>query len=252
MSYHYLYGISRASFPEKELPRGLLNQEVQVMIKDQLCGYYSKIPGSQAELTKFNQIKDQAAHNHPGLAHHQVVSHLASRTDLLPCAYLTGLKDEIQLEKLLRQNQSRLLQTLDKIKDHCEWVLKVKLTKEDDPALSQALIGERESELSPKPGAQYILQKLKEKQEKEAFEAPYRSFYQKIIQRLNTSFARVSPFQVIPEKELLKIIFLIPKKEQSSFKEKLRACQRDAKESQWLSSGPWPCYYFAQINLPQP
>lgn len=241
----YLYCLTSAEDGERFSAPGIggLNDPPYVIAEHGLAAVASNLEGDAPEITK--EIL---------LAHQRVLEEVMQEHPILPIAFGATSDDAEAVRTLLRHNATDIQANLEKVADRVELGLKafwsletiLKEVAETDPEIIHLKeLFRRQPQLAFLPN-QVEAGKLVEAALRHRKEA----YIEEILPHLTSIAADHCLNQELTDEMILNAAFLVDKNRESQFDAAVSfAGERHKDHLQFLYSGPWPPYNFAQLHL---
>ncbi len=174
------------------------------------------------------------------LVHAAVVRSVLDQTTPLPFRFGT-LVTEDQLRSYLKTRREALLENLRRVRGCVE--MNVKIISDRDPA------GEAEEQIAEKPGTSFLLQKRREIVGSEARAGQAKTVADWLEALIGEAVRGTQIKTNITNQLLLAAAHLVERESIGQYRERLKAARAERPELKFLTSGPWPPYSFANIDL---
>jgi hypothetical protein len=227
----YAYCLVDRALEGVEIPSGITGQQVEVLDVDGLFAVVSKLENEVVGVTRENVLRHEA-----------VVRSVLAETSPLPFRFGTLVTKE-SLGSYVKSRGKALLERLDLVRDSIEMSVKIIWqVPADEPATTEmpANVG---------IGAAFLLSKRQEvlgNQKVNALACEIGSWLDRGIGR----FVRRQSVNIQPTQKLvLAASYLIDRPLESDFRTAIGQLEAERPELHFLTSGPWPPYTFANIDL---
>jgi hypothetical protein len=225
----YVYCLTEGieALPEK-LP-GMGGTEVRLFQTENFSLLVSEFSGDVVPVNRENM-----------LVHAAVVRSVLDQTTPLPFRFGT-LVTEDQLRSYLKTQREALLENLLRVRGCVE--MNVKIISDRDP------VEEVEEQLAEKPGTSFLLQKQREITGSEARAAEAKTVADWLEGLMGEGVRGTQIKTNITNQLLLAAAHLVERQSILEYRERLKAARAERPELKFLTSGPWPPYSFANIDL---
>lgn len=230
----YVYCLTEGIDALPHALRGIDGADVRLLKVGDFCLIASSFGGDRVPIDRANL-----------LAHAAVVRNILEQTTPLPFRFGTLVRQE-QLESFLTARHDALKARLDLVRDCVEMSVKVISTANGGECGQPEAANSR---VEDKPGTAFLLQKRREILGGEARAAEA----QKIVSWLQSQIGEfVRETQVttnLTDKLLLATSHLVERGVVEHYRARLKEARLERPELNFLVSGPWPPYSFANIDL---
>jgi Gas vesicle synthesis protein GvpL/GvpF len=184
------------------------------------------------------------------LAHQDVNRQLHEQSDaLIPLAFGTVFRDDARVRAMLREQQTSLLERLDRVRGCSEWVVAVHQTTPPDPQQATSVQELHAQIATAAPGRAHLLRKRLGEVEREAARQLTVEAVERVVQALERSaedvYLEPLPSETV-ERPLLRASVLVRRADEHQFLETVDSLQTQAQRV--LVTGPWPAYRFAGLE----
>ena len=228
---YYAYCVTRREIPEVNRP-GIENQILENLQFDDVIVVVSKFAGDIVQVTRPNV-----------LAHEAVVRAVMSFGTPLPFRFGT-LVSEVGLRNFVEARRQSLVARLDAIQNCVEMSVKIIWPNRPDNSSENAIdtgnVGAGTAFLRNKKQELLGDERLHDEAEE------IRRWLTNGLQgKVRQEFVTVEP----KSKIVVSSAYLIEKSTENEFKNSVKVLQKSRPELHFLTSGPWPPYTFANIDL---
>lgn len=214
--------------------QGIGGAEVRLLKARDLSVLVSGFPGGRVPVNRENV-----------LAHSAVARTLLEQTTPLPFRFGV-LVTEDQLESFVTARHDALKERLDLVRGCVEMSVKV---ISSSPDRKHEQLDELNSGLEDKPGTAFLLEKRRELLGGEARTAEARQLASWLEARLGDLVRTTHISANLTDKLLLATSHLVERGVMEQYRARLKEVRDERQELNFLVSGPWPPYSFANIDL---
>ena len=230
----YLYCVTDSDPNLKEKLKGLGNQIVEVVKSRGLFVLSSKFEGEAVPVTRENVLQHEA-----------VVRKAFSVTTVLPFRFGT-LVTESGLESYLKTRENSLLERLNQVRDCVEMSVKIIWQKSTDIQEAEVAVPEVDAVGA---GTAFLMFKREELLGNDRLEQEAMELEAWLAQGLR-DIVRQEQITIEPRQRLvLSASYLVEQARLTDYRQELGRLQAERANLHFLSSGPWPPYTFANIDL---
>jgi hypothetical protein len=230
----YLYCVTDLDPNLKDELGGVDNQIVEVINNRSLFVIASKFESEAVPVTRANVLQHEA-----------IVRNAFSVTTVLPFRFGT-LVTEAGLEAYLAARESSLLERLEQVRDCVEMSVKIIWQNSSEGEDSTSIVPDLEGVGA---GTAFLMSKREELLGDDRVEQEARELEAWLGHGLR-DLVRQEQITIEPKQRLvLSASYLIERARLTGYRRELARLQAERKNLHFLSSGPWPPYTFANIDL---
>jgi hypothetical protein len=213
--------------------RGIAGGEVRLLKTGDLSVVVSEFDGDKPPINRENVV-----------AHSAVVGNVLNHTTPLPFRF-GALVTREKLESFVTARHDALKARLDHVRGCVEMSVKV-ISKTND---GQPQPDGQASDLENKPGTAFLLEKRQELLGTEARAAEAQQLASWLETQVGDIVRETQTDTNLTDKLLLATSHLVEKGDVEQYRTKLKSARLERPKLNFLVSGPWPPYSFANINL---
>lgn len=230
----YLYCLAEGHFELQDDVSGLDNAKIEILEKGNLSVFFSRFDEAVVPVSRQNVVQ-----------HEKVVRKVFSTATVLPFRF-GALVTEADLDSYLQSRQHALLQRLAMVRDCVEMSVKIIWQNSSNSELTEPAT-ENDAELGV--GTTFLRQKRQELLGSERLDADARELAAWLRRELAPV---VSQEQITLEPKQRLVVaasYLVEKRHVPDYRRELARLQAQRQELHFLTSGPWPPYTFANVDL---
>jgi hypothetical protein len=179
------------------------------------------------------------------LAHSAVARSLLEQTTPLPLRF-GALVTEEQVRNFVAARHNALKERLDLVRECVEMSVKI-MSRANN--LKQEQLEEQNSEPQDKPGTAFLLEKRRELRGSEARTAEAQQLAAWLDRQIGEFVQRTHIDTNLTDKLLLAASHLVERGVMEQYRARLKEARLERPDLNFLVSGPWPPYSFANIDL---